>query len=325
MKFIRAGKAEKIAPLADALHALYITTIDQHRYLLCGTGEETLLRDCYYIHLYRDPAKARLEAIQWRLRRERGADLYLVDGRELRRLEPAISPRFERAVVIKGQGKTVNPARLGQVLAAKFQSQGGSFLRAEVQSLTLRENGGFDLATAEGPLTCHKLVLAAGAWSARLLQGLGYRVPLETERGYHLTFRNPGIEVANTISDAERKFSANMMEMGLRLAGTVELAGLDAPPDYRRAKVLAVLGREMFPDLNTEDASQWMGHRPSLPDSLPMIGPLPGHPSLILAFGHSHLGLTGAAPTGRLVAQIAAGESPNIDISPFRADRFRAA
>lgn len=322
LRFLRAGQPERIAPIADALHALNNSTIDSYERLLRGTGHESLVERCLYLHLYRDPGKVNLEAPEWRLRRERGADLEVLSAAELLEIEPDVSPDYKKAVLIRGQARSSNPARLGQVLAEKFLRRGGEFLRAEVVALKPSEDGDIRVVTKEGELLCPKVVLAAGAWSARLLRPLGHKVPLESERGYHVTFANPGVKITNTIMETSRKFAANMMEPGLRIAGTVELAGLEAAPNYRRARVLAILGKRLFPKLNTSEATQWMGHRPSLPDSLPVIGSLPGHPSVLLAFGHSHLGLAGAAPTGRLIAQLAAGESPNIDLRPYCATRF---
>ena len=151
---------------------------------------------------------------------------------------------------------------------------------------------------------------------------MGLHVPMESERGYHLTVRDPGVTINNTIMETDRMVVASTMQEGLRLAGTVELAGLKPAPDYRRSRMLATLGREMFPNMQIGDSGEWMGHRPSLPDSLPVIGHAPGYRSVLMAFGHSHLGLSGGAPTGRLIAQLAAGERPAIDLTPFRVDRF---
>jgi D-amino-acid dehydrogenase len=322
LRFLGAGRSERIAPIADALHALYNTTIDLYESLLRGSGHESLVQRCLYVHVYRDPRKVNLEALEWRLRRERGADLEVVSAGELLEIEPDVSPDYKKAVLIRGQGRATNPGRLGKVLADRFMRQGGQFSRAEVVGLKPGEDGRVTIVTKGGEVSCPKIVLAAGAWSARLLESIGHKVPLETERGYHMTFADPDIRINNTIMETDRKFAVNMMEQGLRLAGTVELAGIDAPPDYRRARSLVTLGRQIFPKLNTDQGSEWMGHRPSLPDSLPVIGRLPDQPNILLAFGHSHLGLTGGAPTGRLIAQLAAGETPNIDLGPYSAARF---
>jgi D-amino-acid dehydrogenase len=124
------------------------------------------------------------------------------------------------------------------------------------------------------------------------------------------------------VHDSDRTFVASAMEGGVRCAGTSEFNHLDAEPDMRRARNLKLLGKALFPRLNVAHASEWMGHRPTLPDTIPVIGPLPGHRDVILAFGHGHLGLTGAPMTGRLVAAIATGERINADVTPYRVERF---
>jgi D-amino-acid dehydrogenase len=167
------------------------------------------------------------------------------------------------------------------------------------------------------------VVVAAGAWSHRLARLLGDRVPLESERGYHVVLPHPGVPVTHGMSHARHGFALMPMEQGLRLAGTVELAGLDAPPDWRRAQRLIEGAALTLPGLDTRDGKFWMGHRPALPDSLPMIDRAPGAPNVIYAFGHGHMGLSWAATTGRLVAGLAGGARGNLDMAPFRAGRFR--
>jgi D-amino-acid dehydrogenase len=168
--------------------------------------------------------------------------------------------------------------------------------------------------------------VCAGAYSKPLAAALGDRVPLETERGYHLMIRDPEVMPRIPTADADGKFVATPMELGLRFAGTVELAGLDAPPDWRRAEILLAQGRKMLPGLASEYAedrvSVWMGHRPSLPDSLPVIGASRASPDVIYAFGHGHVGMTAAPMTGKIVADLLAGRPAPIDIAPFAASRF---
>jgi len=166
------------------------------------------------------------------------------------------------------------------------------------------------------------IVIAAGAWSGTLARQLGSKVPLESERGYHTTLPTPGLSVNRMLHSAEGGFVVTPMAMGLRLAGTVELGGLELPPDYARARVLVKRAQRFLPGLNAEGGSEWMGHRPSLPDSLPVIARSPHFANVFYAFGHGHLGLTEGATTGRLIAALAAGRDPGLDLAPFRIDRF---
>jgi D-amino-acid dehydrogenase len=165
-------------------------------------------------------------------------------------------------------------------------------------------------------------VVAAGAWSGTLARQLGSPVPLESERGYHVVVR--GAETGTRVQTiwAERKFVATPMEMGLRFAGTVEFAGLKAPPDMRRADILLKQGRRMFPKLEVGEVTRWMGHRPGLPDTIPVIGASPRHRNVFYAFGHGHMGLIGGSVTGRLIADLVGGQAPAIDVAPYRVDRF---
>jgi D-amino-acid dehydrogenase len=237
-------------------------------------------------------------------------------------VEPELSPEIQSAMVVKQQGRTVNPGRLGKVLAAKAEAQGARFLRGRVARIAPQADGGYRIETDQGSHATTTVVLAAGAWSARLLAALGVRVPLEAERGYHLVFKDPGLSLTHSIMDTERKFVISSMEMGVRSAGTAEFSGLDAAPNYRRANVFKGLSKKLLPNLNTDSPEAWMGIRPATPDSVPFIGPVPGHHNIYAAFGHGHLGLTGAPMTGRMVAALVANEPLNVNMEPYRLDRF---
>ena len=321
-RFLASAQVSRIDRIADGILSLNRNCPDLYRELLRGTGHENLVRDSCYIHVFRDSRQADSGQVQWALRRERGVPMEFVSGDEAREIEPALSPVYQGAVLIRGQARALNPGRLGQVLADKARDLGVVFTRALVRELMPGNSGSFRIRTEQGIVSSPQAVVAGGAWSARLLAPLGVRVSLEAERGYHVVFANPGVTLNNSVLDGDRKFVASSMEMGLRCAGTAEFAGLDAVPDYRRTKVIARLARDMLPGMNSADISEWMGSRPSTPDSLPCIGPVPGQPGLFAAFGHGHLGLTQAPMTGRLTAAMVCEKSGPIDIAPYRLDRF---
>lgn len=321
-RFARAGARERIPALADAILAIASPAIELYRSLLAGSGYEGLVRDASYVFVTRASRPVDLDALEWRLRRERGATAQPLTGAEIRELEPALSPEYRHGVLVPGIGRTVNPGRLGAVLAERFRAEGGAFHQAEVRRLEPGAGGATRVHTDDGILDAPWVVIAAGAFSGRLAAELRFRLPIEGERGYHLHCANPGVELHNCVGDLDRHYAASSMEGGVRLAGTSEFNRLDAPPDWRRAEVLKALGRRLIPDLNVDDASPWMGHRPAVPDSVPVIGPLPGHPRVLLACGHGHLGLTGAPMTGRIIAALASGERMNLDLRPYRPDRF---
>jgi glycine/D-amino acid oxidase-like deaminating enzyme len=166
------------------------------------------------------------------------------------------------------------------------------------------------------------LVIALGAHANPYLKRLGVSLPLESSRGYHLMLPTPGTEIGGPLADGEAHFAATPMAEGMRLAGTIEFASVGAAPDWRRADMLYRLAKRMLPALEDKGAARWMGHSPLLPDSLPAIGQAPGHPKVLLALGHGQFGLTLGAITGQIIAALAAGHEPPVDLTPYRPDRF---
>jgi D-amino-acid dehydrogenase len=183
---------------------------------------------------------------------------------------------------------------------------------------------GVSLRTEAASRRFDRIVIAGGAWSNGLLRLLGANVPLESLRGYHAVLRRTGRMPRMAIRFTEAKIMATPMAMGIRIGGTIEIAGLAAPPRAGRAKALAALGARLFVEADGSDFTEWMGHRPGTPDSLPVIGPLARHPAVICAFGHGQTGLTGAAITGRLVADHVARRAPMVNLSPYLPARFGA-
>ena len=211
-------------------------------------------------------------------------------------------------------------------MARAFHARRHKIIQARAHGFRLEGRRLAAIQTDTGDLPAGAAVICTGAYSKPLAAALGERVPLETERGYHLMISDPESMPRIPTADADGKFVATPMETGLRFAGTVELAGLAAPPDWRRARILLAQGRKMLPGLAAshpeERISVWMGHRPSLPDSLPVLGRSQASPDVIYAFGHGHVGMTAAPMTGKIVADLVAGRPPAIDIAPFAAGRF---
>ena len=322
IKFLKSGDPERLPAIADAMFAVNRPNLDLYHQYLKGSGNEDLVKDCFYLHVSRNAGPANPDTLAWRLRRERGVPFQVMSGDEVRELEPELSLDIKSAIVIREQGRTINPQRLGKVLGEKARSMGVEFEHCSVKRIVPLEGGRYRLETDGAPADADCVVLCAGVWSAQLLKPLGVKVALEAERGYHLIFKDPGIDLSHSVMDMEGKFVASSMEAGVRSAGTAEFAGIDAPPDYRRARIFERLTKRLFPNLRTEETEEWMGRRPSPPDSVPYIGEVPGYPRLFHGFGHAHLGLTGAPMTGRMIAAIATKEPLNIDMAPYRIDRF---
>jgi D-amino-acid dehydrogenase len=321
-QFFRSTSPARIAQISDAMFTLNHPTVDLYRQLLAGSEHAALIADSSYVFVTRKPASLDENAASWRMRRERGAPITVLDAAALHELEPDLSAAYRKGIAVGGQGRVTNPGRLVQVLGAIVTADGGEFRRCEVRSARPRPGGGAIVSTDSGDIDAPRLIIAAGAWSHRLAKPFGVDIPLQGERGYHMEFRNPGVSINNSVQDWDRSFVASSMEGGVRCAGTSEFNSLEAPPDWRRARLMKHLGKELFPKLNVDEGSEWMGHRPSLPDTIPVIGPIADHPDVILAFGHSHLGLTGAPMTGRIAAAIATAEPMNADLAPFAPARF---
>jgi D-amino-acid dehydrogenase len=241
----------------------------------------------------------------------------------LRELEPAISREIQRAVLLPQNRSIRDPCKLVTELAQQVRERNGGIETGEVVDFDRSGDAIAGVVLADGRrLAASEVVIAAGAWSAKLSRALGEPMPLETERGYHTQIIAPGVSLAHAIIWPARAFMVTPTAGGLRVGGTVEMAGLDAPPDYRRAKVLVRRAREALPDLKTEGASEWMGHRPAFPDTVPVISASCKTQGLYYATGHGHLGLTYAATTARLIGDLVTGATPPIDMTPYRVDRF---
>jgi glycine/D-amino acid oxidase-like deaminating enzyme len=322
VRFAAAGRANRINALADALRALNRHTFENYAPLVGNAGCTDLIRNTGSLAVFKTEKGLAGSAREWDIRAARQVRQQQLDAGELHELVPGLSTEYRHGILLPDHGFVADPHRLTRSLTEAFVRDGGVVMRAAVKRIEPLAGGVFRLHTDGEPINADKIVLAAGAWSARLLAPLGVSVPLETQRGYHAMVANANLTPALPVVSADAKVYATPMEHGLRFAGTVEFAGLDAAPDYRRAKALIPLAKDMFPSLEIGAVTQWMGHRPCLPDSLPIIGTAPRHPSLILAFGHGHHGMTGASTTGRVIADLIADRASDFDLMPYRANRF---
>ncbi len=326
IRFARAGTAENVARTAHALRALLAPSLACLAPLVKNAGAEHLVEKRGHLVVYRSEESFAKEQTHWDLRRANGIAWDTLGPDELRQFEPALSRDYVRGRFIAENGHTSDPHRLVRALADALLREGAEIRRARALGFELEGSRLKSVRTDQGAIAADAAILAAGAFSAPLAAALGDKVPLETERGYHLMIRDPESAPRTPTTDADGKFVATPMQDGLRFAGTVEFAGLDAPPDWRRAHVLLRHGRRMLPALaaapDDDRISVWMGHRPSLPDSLPVLGASQRSPDVIHAFGHGHVGMAGAPMTGKVVGDLVAGRDPGIDMAPYRAARF---
>lgn len=324
LRFVRASSPAEVTRIATALRGLLAPIFDCYGPLLAHAQAEHLVRRTGCLYVYGSPESARRWQWGMNLRRQLGVEMRDVGEEELAALEPDLRGRFRFGVLAPENGSTVDPSALVKALHAQCVADGATSLADAALGFDMQGDQVRGVRLLSGSrLECDGVVVAAGAWSAKLAQALGAPVPLESQRGYHVTVQSSNLALRHTVMAPEYNLMINPMAMGLRLAGSVEFAGLTRSPDYRRADVLLAKGREMFPHLDASRTTRWMGHRPCLPDSLPVIGRAPRAQNAWLAFGHGHVGMCGGASTGREIAHLVAGRAPQIDLHPFRPERFR--
>lgn len=321
LRLLRESRPDRVEAISIALNDLLMPADAAWLEMARLAGVEDLLRPSGWLKVYESDAGLAATQAERDLLTRRGRPFELLDADALRQLQPALAPIFKHGVLHTPNRFVANPGRATAAIARAFLDGGGQIEKQEVVAL---EPGAaaHRVRTGTGKtLAAEVIVLAAGAWSRGLAQQLGAKVPLDTERGYHLMLPPAEPGLAGPVVHGERHFVLAPMEEGVRLTTQVEFAGLAAPPDYRRARSLLPEARRMLPSLRTEERSAWLGYRPSMPDSKPVIGPAPRHGNVFFAFGHGHLGLTMGPVTGRLIADLVAGRDPGLDLAPFRADR----
>jgi D-amino-acid dehydrogenase len=322
LRFLRETAEPRVRRNAKALIALHRHCLNDLMPLVQWAGAEHLIVVPAHLHLFRTRAGYDKDTLSHELRVATGRSMELLDGREIRGEEPHLAPIFELGLRMPGNGYCRSPLKLSQAIAAKFVADGGEILRSDVMGFVTDEGRIAAVRTDRGNLAASQVVVAAGIWSRRLVEQLGESLPLESQRGYHVSIKQPNVSVTNMCGVGFRKVALTPMDDGLRVAGTVEFAGLEPLPEHRRVEPLLAAARELLPALDIRDYSEWMGHRPCLPDSLPVIDRSRRYGNVFFAFGHGHQGLIGSGPTGRIIADMALGRDPGINLRPYAIDRF---
>jgi D-amino-acid dehydrogenase len=327
-RFLLAGStASKVAATGRALQPLLADAPALHRKLAEEAGVGDLITRQGVLFAFPGRAAFEAEALSWRVRRDNGVKWLELDEDELRQREPSLDRHYKFAVLIEENGQCRDPGAYVAALARHAAALGAKIVRAGATGFRIEAGRLLGVTIGGGEVACDKAVIAAGAWSKVLARAAGDRVLLETERGYHVVISDPGIEPRYPVMPSDGKMACVMTPAGLRLAGQVELAGLEAAPNWQRAEVLLKFARKVYPglpaDLPPDRVKLWMGHRPSTPDGLPVLGLASGCPDVVHAFGHGHVGLTAAAMSGRIVADLVAGRPPALDLAPYAATRFR--
>ncbi len=321
-RFWRACSPARVAHSTAAQTALMDLSKAELEPFLRETGTFAMLRKDGNLQVYESEAELKASLPGWRAREEHGIEFRHLDAAGMAAIQPGLAPRFTHGTFTPGWYSIADPQDYTIALADHFHARGGTIERLEVErlqlvgdSITIHDRDGRTRQAA-------RVVLAAGAFSHRIAKSLGERIPLETERGYNTTLPLGAFDLRTQVTFGGHGFVVSRLSTGIRVGGAVELGGLDLPPNFRRSEAMLAKARTFLPGLKPDDGTQWMGFRPSLPDSLPAIGRARASARVVYAFGHGHLGLTQSAGTARLVADLLTDRPPAIDIASFSPQRF---
>ncbi|WP_413868939.1 NAD(P)/FAD-dependent oxidoreductase [Albidovulum sp.] len=322
LRFIAASRPSRLRELERQGAALCARAFDDTLALLRETGLEREISEEGCLSLYTDEAEFRADRDHIEVLERFGFPHEVIGRQAIRALEPEISDKIGMAVIFPQNRSIKDPYRLVLALAERFTASGGRIEHGEVAGF-VRGEGIREVVLRDGRrLAADEVVVCAGAHSAGLAKMLGEPIPLETERGYHTQIMAPGITLKHSLIWPARAFMVTPTAGGIRIGGTVEMAGLDAPPDYRRSKITVKRAQVALPALRCEEFTEWMGHRPALPDTVPILSASAKTKGVFYATGHGHLGLTYAATTALLMGDLITGAKPPVDLHPYRINRF---
>jgi D-amino-acid dehydrogenase len=320
-RFWRACSASRVAHSTAAQTALMDLSRAALEPFLAETGTTAMLRKEGNLQVYESQAELNASLPGWDVREKHGIEFHHMDASAMAAVQPGLAARFTHGTFTPGWYSIADPKLYTLALADHFQAKGGVIERAEVLGIKPIE-GGVEITTGSGTRRAKKVVLSAGAFSHRIARSLGETIPLETERGYNTTLPLDAFDLRTQVTFGGHGFVVTRLSTGIRVGGAVELGGLKLPPNFRRSEAMLEKARAFLPGLRPEGGVQWMGFRPSLPDSLPAIGRARATPNVVYAFGHGHLGLTQSAGTARLVADLLTDRQTAIDIAAFSPQRF---
>lgn len=322
-QFWRSSNWAKVQQIAAAQAPLMRRVIEDFDHLVSSIGASDLVRAEGMINVYDTMEEFRQAKWRYELMDEHGFEWDILAPAELKIMAPELRLDSGMALFYPQWWHSVDPGALSARVAQAGFAEGVSWMQDKVSSVEANDKRVKVVTESGAHVRADQLVVAAGAWSTRLAKQLEHRsVPMTPKRGYHAHIADPGLSLRYPVTSSSRFFVMTPMADGIRIAGTAEFASLDAAPDYRRAQVLLEHGRHYLPNLQTSGVSEWMGQRPMMADSLPVIGRSPRNPRVLYAFGHGHYGLTQGPSTGQIIAQLAQRVAPGIDLEPYRYDRF---
>jgi D-amino-acid dehydrogenase len=320
VRFLANAAPSRIKPRATALHGLIGASLKLHREWIVKADAAQRIRETGWLKAWRSDAAAAAKREQAFLA-EYGIASQLLDRQAISALEPNILPVYRVGLLHTQTASVDSPGAVVKAYARMFIGSGGEIRQSEIKAIA-PDGEGWRVALADGGISSRHVVVALGPWSADLLRPLGYRVPLAFERGYHREFKpNPARSLLRPIHDAEGSFLMTPMEQGIRVTSGVELTARDAPSSFVQLDQVVPLARGVV-EFGEAVGEPWRGARPTLPDSLPMIGAAPGHAGLWLAFGNQHIGFTTGPATGAAIAAMIAGTPPPFDATAFSPSRY---
>ncbi len=322
LKAAKASEVEQALKTSRAMRELHCGTFEAYDELTRGTQAEKLIDRCGQLYVSEREGYAQGSQLAQFMREAAGVRTIALDADEVREAEPTLAPIYKSGMLLPDNGRCKNPFQLVTILAGEAVRNGAEMLRGAVTAFQ-HEKGRVQSMVIDGAVQpIDRLLVAAGAASRQLCAQLGFDVPLEAERGYHITVHDSNVMPRVTVTNRDSSFACAPMNMGLRIAGTAEFSGIEAPANWQRAELLKRQATRMFPGIRLENVSRWSGDRPSFPDGLPVLGPAPGFANAFLAFGNGHFGITGAPVMGKLAGELIAGQKASIDLGPFEAMRF---
>jgi D-amino-acid dehydrogenase len=322
-RFWREGTLQQVQAISTAQHQLMRSATADYDAILQATGSESLRQSNGLILLYTDQAEFDDDRWHFDIKDQFQLPWSKLSHAELHDLEPDVRLNPEGLAVIDHSWQhLLSPADVTQRIAESALANGARWIQDRVTQVSAHETGA-EISTASGQkIAGDYLVLATGVWTNTLLKQLGHRVPLTAKRGYHSMLAQPNVKLSHPLMQIKEYIVMTPMRDGLRVAGTAEFAHIDAKPDYRRAKALLQHAQRFLPGLKGESVTEWMGQRPMLPDSIPVLGKLPGRERVLCAFGHGHYGITQGPTSGRIIADLVFGQQSHVDIKPFSITRF---
>ncbi len=321
LRFMATSRLEKVTEIASSLRTLMIPIMDAYEPLLEISGTKHLVQKRGRLQVHGSAKKFKGAGFAMNMRREGGIEVQELSGDEARELEPALGPAIHSAYYMPNAYISTQPSKMVQAFAKALTANGGAVLREEVRRLEPAGDGRGCVITDKGRHSANAVIMAAGAWSTKLVKPLGVRVPMIAERGYNATLPHNGVDLKIPITAADSYVVLSPMEDGLRVCGMAEYASIETPPNWRLVDQMIESVEQVLPGISQQGRFDWQGARPSTPDNKPIIDQLEKHPWAYMAFGHGHVGFGTGAITGRIISQLVTGQTPEIDLTPFRHNR----